>query len=308
MNFTYNNHLTYTIGGRRYGWRTNSIEPYTVSVGKADMDHYRSSSYSEELRRTADLVRQDLGNDLVLFLSGGTDSEIVLRNFLSIGVKPKCYTIRFVGGFNSGDVAEAFDLANTLDVDLEAIDFDVKDFYFSGEAEEFGNLLQCTQVTYLMVYYCVRKLGLPAVMGGELLMKRNINTDPYSWYYCLRENEDCSAMRFSQLYGIPLVNEWFSYTPELMLYWLEHEDIQGLVAEKFNYKLSSVSSKNSLLRKLQPDIRVRKKTHGFEALLGFNYEAYRGLANSQIARLEDSLDGIEYHRCLEMLRGNCGHN
>ena len=135
------------------------------------------------------------------------------------------------------------------------------------------------------------------------MLKRNTNTDPSTWHYCFRENEDASAMRFSNLYNIPLVNEYFSYTPELLLYYLEHADIKSLISNKYNYKLSSVSSKNAILKKLVPEIRVRKKTHGFEKLLAFNYEATRHMASTQISRLEDSLDGIEYNRIIKMLKG-----
>jgi len=308
MNFTHNNHLKYKIADTLFGYRLDSIQPYTVSVGTIDKDYYQTSNYSQELRRTADLIYKDYGKDFALFLSGGTDSEIVLRNFLDIGVVPTCYTIRFKDDYNITDVNEAIDLAKELNVPLHIIDFDVKDFLYSGEASEFGNAIQCTQITYLMVYKSILKLGLPSVMGGELLLKRNINTDPSTWYYCLRENEDASAMRFSLKYNIPLVNEYFSYTPELMLYYLEDSDIQTLVTTKYNYKLTSVSSKNAILKKLVPEIRVRKKTHGFEKLLGFNFEAYRQLTGEQIIRLEPSLDGIEYNQIIQQLRGNNGNN
>lgn len=303
MNFTHNNHLKYTIGGKEFGWRENSQEKYKLTVGKIDHSHYQKSNFLNELRRTADLIYKDFGKDVALWLSGGTDSEIVLRNFLDIGIKPTCYTIKFKDDYNADDVNEAIDLAKELDVPLHLIDFDVKEFYNSGEASEFGQQLQCTQVTYLVVYYSILKMGLPSVMGGELLLRRNINTDPSSWYYCIRENEDGSAMRFSKKFNVPLVNEYFSYTPELMLYYLEDPSIQSLVSNRLNYKLSSVSSKNEILKKLVPDIRVRKKTHGYEKLLGFNFEAYRKLANEQILRLEPSLDGIEYNTVIEMLRG-----
>lgn len=303
MHFTYQNHLTYSINGDKFGYRKYATDKYLVSVGSIDKDHYRTSSYQNELKRTADLVYQDYGKDFALFLSGGTDSEIVARNFLSIGIKPTCYTIKFKDNYNLPDVVEAIDLAKELDLPLHIIDFDVKDFLYSGEASEFGSQLQCTQITYLMVYHSIFKIGKPAVMGGELLLKRNIGTDPSSWYYCLRENEDGSAMRFSDKYKLPLVNEWFSYTPELMLYYLEDPEIQALVSTKYNYKLTSVSSKNGILKKLVPDIRVRKKTHGFEKLLGFNFEAYRQLTNEQTMRLEPSLDGIEYYDIVNRLRG-----
>ena len=303
MNFTHGNHLAYTIGDRKWGHRQNSYEPFKLSVGNIDHDQYRTSSYQDELRRTADLVYQNLGKDFVLFLSGGTDSEIVARNFLSIGIKPQCYCIKFKDDYNISDVNEAIDLANDLDIPLSIIDFDVKDFLYSGHAEEFGQKLQCTQITYLMVYYSILKIGMPAVMGGEVLLKRNINTTPSTWYYSIRENEDCSAMRFSNMYNVPLVNEWFSYTPELLLYWLEDTDINKLVTTKFNYKLTSVSSKNDILKRLVPEIRVRKKTHGFEKLLAFNFEAYRKISKNQILRMESSLDGIEINNAIASLKG-----
>jgi len=303
MKFTYNNHLTYTIGNRLFGDRQNSYEQYKVSVGQIDHDYYRTSNWLQEQHRTADAIYKDFGKDFALFLSGGTDSEIVLRNFLDIGVTPACYTIKFKDDYNISDVSEAIDLAKELDVPLNLIEFDVKDFLYSGKASEFGKELQCVQITYLMVYYAIQQIGLPAVMGGELLLKRNVNTNPSSWYYCLRENEDSSAMRFSLKYNLPLVNEYFSYTPESMLYYLEDPDIQALVTTQYNYKLTSVSSKNAILKKLIPEIRVRKKTHGFEKLLGFNFESYRQLTSEQILRLESSLDGIEYYHVIDQLKG-----
>jgi hypothetical protein len=140
-------------------------------------------------------------------------------------------------------------------------------------------------------------------MGGEALLTRQVNKNDSFWYYTFRENEDASAMRFTNKFSIPLVNEWFSYTPELLLYYLEDPDIQKLVTNKFNYKLSSVSSKNAILAKLYPSIRYKKKTHGFESLLAFNYESYKAIGADQIKRLESSIDGIPIELALQQLRG-----
>ena len=40
-----------------------------------------------------------------------------------------------------------------------------------------------------------------------------------------------------------------------------------------------------------------------ENLLGFNFQAYRQLASKQICRLESSVDGIEYFKTINLLRG-----
>jgi hypothetical protein len=302
-NFTLDNHLKYSIGGSMFGYRDSPTQKYNVYLGKVDDTYYKKTTFREELYRTADSVRRELGKDLVLFLSGGTDSEIVLRNFLDIGFKPRCVVLDFVGGYNRLDVVEAENIAKELDVSLEKIPFDVIDFYRSGKANHFASEIQCTQITYLMVYYSVYKLSAPSVMGGEVLLTRNVSNNNSFWYYTFRENEDASAMRFSNRYGIPLVNEWFSYTPELLLCYLENPSIKELISNKHNYKLTSVSSKNRILKELYPEIREKVKTHGFERLLGFNFETYRRLSFNQIRRLEPFLDGIEYNQAILSLRG-----
>jgi hypothetical protein len=280
-----------------FSHRETTDEKYRVTVGTIDKDYYKNTNFANELSRTAQLVYEDFGSDIGIFLSGGTDSEIVARNFLSIGIKPRCFTIRFLGGYNNSDVEEAIDLAKELNLPHEIIDFDIKDFYLSGQASEFGAQIQCTQIAYLTVYYWISKLNIPAVMGGELLLRKN----PAIWYHCFRENEDASAMRFSMKYNIPVVNEWFSYTPELMLLYLEDIEIKNLVSVRpINYA-DSVSIKNSILKRLLPEIRERKKTHGFENLLEFNKTVYDDLSRQQMPR-SYSLNGIEYYQCLHMLK------
>lgn len=293
MNYTQNNHIYYTIDDRKFGYRKSPIEKYKVHVGKLDLEIYHKSSFREELRKTADCVYKEYGNELVLFFSGGTDSEIVLRNFIEIGVTPKVVIIKFADMSNINDVKYAIKICDSFDINPIIVDHDMQDFYYSGKAEEFAKEIQCTQLAYLNVYYTTKKIGLPAVMGGELLLRKHFTTPSnYYWYYVLRENEDCSAMRFSEKYNLPIVNEWFSYTPELMMYYLEHPMIQKLIQEP-NYKLASVSTKNQVLKELYPSVEYRKKTHGFENLLAFNYTAYTNLRNKMVPRFTGDIDGIK---------------
>jgi len=292
MNFTYNNHLKYFINGRLYGDRTNPYEKFTVTVGQIDQDRYNKSNWVEEQYRTARLVADDFGKDFVLMFSGGTDSEIVLRSFLKIGITPRIVFIKFTNDYNIGDYLEAARVANELNIKLEIIDFDVINYYKSGQAHEFASELQCRQIAYLTVYHHIKLLGLPAVMGGEMMFQRKAAFNFAKWYFCFRENQDGSAMRFSLKYNIPLVNEWFSYTPEMMGYYLHHPKIQWLLTEKYNYKLASFSTKNEVLTQYMPELLEREKTHGYEKLLGFNTETFNNLHNSYVRKLESSLDGL----------------
>jgi hypothetical protein len=291
-NFTHNNHLKYTIGNRLYGFRETPYEKFLVSCGSIDRDYYRESSWLNEQYRTARLIADDFGSDLAIMFSGGTDSEIVLRAYKHIGLKPRSVFIKFKNDYNISDLKIADQIARELDFKLEIIEFDVKEFYLSGQAMEFSEAIQCRQIAYLTIYHHILNLQCPAVMGGEMLLRRHVDQSGSRWYYCFRENEDASAMRFSIKYGIPLVNEWFSYTPEMMLYYLEEPGIEQLLTNRYNYKMSSVSSKNDILRSLMPDIVDKQKTHGYENLMGFNGETYNTLHRSHPRRLQPSLDGI----------------
>jgi hypothetical protein len=304
MNFTQNNHLTYTIGDRLFGYRETPYEKYKVSVGKIDHDYYKTSNWLMEQYRTADAIYKEFGKDLVVMFSGGTDSEIVLRSFLKIGVVPRCCFINFIGEYNSEDRVVAQQICNELNVKLEILDFDVIDFYRSGQAHEFAEAIQCRQIAYLSVYHHIKKLQVPSVMGGEMFLRRHTDIAGSKWYYVIRENEDGSAMRFTLKYNVPLVNEWFSYTPEMMGYYLDHPAIQSLITTRFNYKLGSVSSKNAILKSLMPDLVDKVKTHGYEKLMGFNGESYRSLYLTHPKRLESSLDGIFIDELEKQLYGD----
>ena len=292
MNFTLNNHLKYTIGGREYGFRENGMEKFKVSVGAIDLDHYKRTSWLLEQFRTADTVYQEFGRDLVVMFSGGTDSEIVLRSFKMIGITPRVVFMRFENDYNASDLEQARVAAADIGFPLEIIDFDVEEFYHSGEAAEFAEEIQCRQIAYLSVYNIIKQLQAPAIMGGELMLRRYIAPTHHKWYYTFRENEDASAMRFSLKYNIPLVNEWFSYTPEMMGHYMSQQLTQWLINTRFNYKLSSVSTKNRLLKQLMPSLVKKVKTHGYERLLGFNRETYQSLYLTHPRRYEPSLDGI----------------
>lgn len=303
MTFTRNNHLYYTINNQKFEDRRNCYEKFNVYVGKIDLDLYKKSNWLLEQYKTADELYQKFGNDLIIMYSGGTDSEIVLRSFKNIGITPTAVFIKFKNDYNIEDYKVALSVANELDIKLKIFEFDVKEFYLSGKSAELSRALQCSQIAYLTVYNAILHFRQPAIMGGELLLKRHVCPDYSKWYYCFRENEDASAMRFSKKYEIPLINEWFSYTPEMIGYYLNNHEIQKLINEKYNYKLSSVSSKNSILQNLFPNIVPKIKTHGYEKLLGFNKEVFQHLSLNFPKRLEPSLDGIFIDDLMIMLFG-----
>jgi hypothetical protein len=68
--------------------------------------------------------------------------------------------------------------------------------------------------------------------------------------------------------------------------------IKWLLETPTNGKLASVTTKNRVLHSYMPDLVKKRKTHGFEKLLGFNGETYNELYKSHVKRFASSLDGI----------------
>ena len=292
MNFTHDNHLKYTVGGRLFGVRENPYEKYQVSVGRVDPVAYPNGNWLQEQYRIAELVYQNLGKDLVVMLSGGTDSEIILRSFNHIGVRPRAIFIEFLNGYNHHELIAAQMISDDVGIPLEIVQFDIIDFYKGGRAAELAKEIHCYRFGFLMTYQNILQIGAPAIMGGSVTACRIPTLEGSRWYCSYAEREDMAAFRLHAKYGIPLIPEWFSYTPESIAYFLEDPIIQWTIRERFNYKTWTDGMKNEVFQKWMPELIKKNKKHGFEHLLGFSHEACLKIVKEIPPRLESSLDGI----------------
>ncbi len=301
--YSHNNHFYYDLDGVPWATRTSKFQKFQVHIGSIDQDHYAKSNYRQELLRVADLQYQLMGKDLVVFLSGGADSEIVARSFAGLGVKPRCVTVKFENDYNIEEVAEAAEVCKELDLPHTIIDFNVKDFYYSGEAAELCKEIQCSQIAFLVLLAVINKMQAPSVIGCELQLTKGISLDNSHWYMRLIEYMDTAHMKLAQKINVPIVSEWFSYTPELMLYYLEQPELENLVYDPTNYKLSITSTKNRVLKKLIPELRKKEKATGYEKLKGFHSEVNGNLSDLLIKPISNRGNGMSYPELIQRLKG-----
>jgi hypothetical protein len=303
FNFTHNNHYKHFIDGELFGVRTGKYQQYTNDVGTVDMDYYRKSNFNKERLRVAQLQYNDLGKDLVLFVSGGLDSEIMVRSYVQQGLKPLCIVIRFIGDYNASDVNEAVSLLTELEVPYKIIDFDVKEFYFSGRAAELAKEIQCQLLPFLVFFEVSRKLNVPTVLGGELLIERYRGANnSLKWVLRNLETYEAAHVRFAKKYNIPFVIEWFNYTPELMLYYLEDFAIKDLVVDRTPY-WSITPIKNMVLRRIVPGLRKKAKGTGYENLKALLHESKETLGELMPENIGDTHPYLTYEEVMNKLRG-----
>ena len=292
INFTFENHLKSYIGNRLYGERKTPYESFTVQVGPVDNDYYKKSNWLKEQYRIADLVYTELGKDFVVMFSGGTDSEIVLRAFRHIGITPRPIFIRFVGDHNLGELHAALEVTADLGLELEVIDLDIIEYYRCGRATELAKSIQCSNMAFLAVYQTIIDLQMPAIMGASVTIHKEPGLPRSKWFYNYNEQEDMAVLRVSNKYGIPIIHEWFSYTPEAIGYFMEHPVIQEVITNDNLYKNYTDSSKNLALQSWMPSIIPKKKKTGYESLIGLRQESAMTFKKNLIPRLEHCLDGI----------------
>jgi hypothetical protein len=304
FNYTFNNHLKYFIDDEPFATRTSQYQRYSIDVGKIDLDYYKKNNYETELLRIADIQYHDLGKNLVLFLSGGTDSEIVARSFIKIGFKPQCLIIRFANGYNNDEVIAAEETAKALNLPYYFYDVDVHEFYFSGEAMNLAKRIQCKLLPFLVLFKVIESIKQPSIYCGELQMNLIKTKDNvFRWYLRLFENMDTSHMRLSQQINVPIIQEWFSYTPEIMLYYLTDPDFIFFLRNPGHFT-NNVYVKNKILQKLVPDIFKKEKGTGYERLHGLKVESYMEFERALINEISGRMNPyLFYKELINKLKG-----
>lgn len=303
FNLTHNNHYKYYIDNVLFGTRTSKYQQFTTDVGSVDIEYYNKNSYRNELLRVAKLQHIEYGKDMTLFVSGGTDSEIMARSFTDQGLKPKCIIIKFKGDYNLSEVAEAVEVVNELSLPYEIIEFDVKDYYLSGAADELAINIQCELLPFLVFFEVAKKISGASILGGELLVDKHYTSTKPTWGIRNLETYEAAHVRFSEKYNIPFIIEWFSYTPELMLYYLEDPSVKELVSTNNNY-WSITPLKNQILRKLVPNLRIKSKSTGYENLSALLTESKQHLGSLMPENIGDSHPYLTYTEVVNKLKGN----
>ena len=309
---SYNNHVKFYVDDILYGNSKDPMRKFRVEFGKIDKEYYQRNNFNEELKRVADLQYNIFGKDLIVFLSGGLDSEIVVRSYIDIGIKPRCIIIRFTNFLkpdiieNIIEVNDAVKTANALGVDYEFFDFDVLKFYVSGEAKEMAIKYTC-YLFPMLVYYKVSALiaSNPCIFCGEILLEKHKDANQNRiWHYRFQETLEAATRRVSQDIGIPIVMEWYTYTPELMLYFLESPLVVNLV-NKPSTRVSSTPIKNDILKTLVPAVKDtnKTKTWGYENLTNMVVEANWQFTSAMPFRIDSTDYGTKYHDVLTMLKG-----
>lgn len=264
---TKGNHLKYGFGNEMTSlFRSSPLEVARMSIGGIPVS---DKSFMETLEMTSLELLQRHPGRLMLFLSGGLDSEIALRCFLGTNLDFNVAIVRFSKDRNAEDVSSAVSLCQAADISPVMIDFDPLTFFESGRWQDQATKYQCHTFYQQILASIAEDLSCPLLTVDEVEIAK---LDDGKWAFIKKEDQDGCWHRFMQATGIPAYNNFYTYDPSTILRFFDSPTVVSLINDELFGKLSWTSSKLQIYKELTGwSLDPRPKRHGMEMMMDIWY-------------------------------------
>ena len=219
FHFTHNNHF-------RFKSVTEGNERNFYSTITAPQRKLHASGVDEATAAAHKVYQQAQGQPLTLCLSGGVDSEFMLKSFLQAQVPFEICIMKFKEGLNEYDIQSAVSLCETKQLKYNFFEVDALNFFESGQYYTYGELYQCQSPQLALHLHLLDHITGAPVLSGEppfMTFKRGQVVS-----FGLPSDLHCCYFRYliqNKRFGVP----WFSiYTPELASSFLHTPSVQEL--------------------------------------------------------------------------------
>jgi hypothetical protein len=223
--------------------------------------NYRS--WRDECKSVAQELYDLHGNKLVVTLSGGLDSEVVLHSFIANRITPKVVIFKYERNLNLHDVNYAFRICAARQISPIVIDVNVENF-FTTELFDYATLTRCSSPQLNLLIKNIDNIdGIPVIGAGENYLVRKPGKKEV---YDLEEAKVAAIYKFYENKNREVIPAFFQYTPEIMISYLQKESIYHWIetAKKEKY-INTKKIKASIIAE-DFDIEPRGKLTGFELI------------------------------------------
>ena len=291
---TYNGWLTWSFNDEPFGLRKSKDDVYKFNINTSTITQ-PVKSYKEELYNNARLMRDYHTGKFDVLLSGGIDSEVVVRTFKDLSITHDTYIFKYENNINHRDVISAVEIATCLNIPYKIIDFNLEKF-FEAEAYDVFQKSGCIRAGRLPHIKFFDYIDNIPVMGdAEPYWSRVLQKD-YSqisnWIFPLNEANHNSSI-YLQSIGRPNVCDWYEFNPNLIKAFNQLPLIQNLINDRIPGKLSCWTSRIPIHSEIWPDIKHKHKLTGYEG------DNFTGVYPEYINKIQDYMtnqlgEGNEY--------------
>jgi hypothetical protein len=270
-------------------------------------------NFKEECIQTAINVCEQsasLNREIYIFLSGGLDSEVVVKSFLDAGLKFKTISFKFKNNLSSHEEVYIDKFVALYGLTHSYYEIDPL-WLTSEEAEMYCQQSICIRSEMLphmklMKHVWDKLNGFPVLGNGDLYVSKEINPEwltqdrslpKYHWLYI--EYEYIVAwFRFAIEHKILGAIGFFQQNPYIVLAMIREPIMQQCFNDQLPYKLSCRSSKSVVYKKYWPDLLNRIKYHGGEKVSGICLELNRNLDLNYLSNNKWTLSIKEFQTLL----------
>jgi hypothetical protein len=254
-----NNWLTWYYDDVEYGPKTTPSSKFDIKIKPTITRQVKS--YKEELLLNASLIRDSFNEPFDLMLSGGVDSEVILRCYHELKIPVNVFVFRYENNYNLPDVTSALRICNELNVTPKVIDFNLQKF-FENDAHNIwatGYYLNSGRLPHMKM---IEYLDNIPIMGDSPPYWKFVNGE---WKFELAEI-DFSQLVYCKTVSRTMIADWYEYSPELILAHVNHPIMQILMRNQGLHE-DFIQAKYILHKDLWNAIELRPKYVGFEGRL-----------------------------------------
>ena len=262
LKLSHNSHYRFGFNCCCFRERKSDNETFFLGWGRVSKSIL---GFKEECIRASKLIRDEHQGELAVFLSGGIDSEVVLRSFHESKIPVTAYILTFRDNLNIHDVSWGIVVCQQLGINYKLVDIDILKFlksselfqyaydYYSASLEEIARMWLLDQVD-----------GVPVMGNGDPSL---VYEGATGWHVMEGEKWTSSHIKMAKdgRSGAP---GFFHYTPELFYSFCSSGEVSFVVRDSSSYKEKHTNTHEIKKLKFQRDFNCldRKKYTGFEII------------------------------------------
>lgn len=247
IELTYNNHLKFGYNNQYWISGDQQKDQLIFEYGSCK----ETTDIKSEYIRAAQLIANRAKDDLVLCLSGGIDSEVMVRIFIDAKIKFKIAIMRFENDLNLYDIKYGISFCQKFDLEYSFFDLDVIKFHEEEEFKHYSDEAQCGSPQLSCILWLMDQLKDSfAVMAGQFPVIYNSNEgvsdfinyqidNNYDFIFIndsiradhkdynppfvqLMPDTDVSIFRWLMKKNNQAVPQFYHYTPEMTMAYFQH--------------------------------------------------------------------------------------
>ena len=288
FNYLENNWLTwYYDNDPSQLFRTNPNQVFNVDF---DLDPTPCLDLRAETIRACQSIRDHYPSDTFsLMLSGGSESEMLVRAFKESGVPFHVYIGRYENYLNIYDVAYAVTACETMNIPYTFIDFNIKNF-FEHDVAEYSLKAEITTPGILAIMALTDKVdGIPILGDGNPEVRRlTPGYDRQGTWVNAEIEYDYGRTKYFMKQNRVGISDWLRWSHRLLKSYARTKWFADLISDKLHGKRGVHSTKIQGYREAWPELLPRVKKHGFEDIL-----TEHDLLEKELVKLHG---GINFHQ------------